>query len=312
MWLSFQGFWIILLGEILYGLSKAFYKGNVDSYIYEWLNRNSKENKMISSYGDFAFYTSLGSAISCMIGVVLYKFYGFKVLLLIELIAQILSIIVVSFLPNIKNKDNLKVNKDWFNHTKTIIVSIIKNPKVNFWAYYNAMLTGITSVLVWNFQPLLKACNAPVLLYGATNVINQLLRSLAGKVANFISKNYSKNLTLISYISSILSFILLIYSYSCKNIILAFFAILVMCIAVLLFLVFNIYTIALIHKNTQNINRATTSSTNTFFGDFASFVFLLIFKFLNDLLGLNNALIIFCAIFLIALFPYFKKQNECC
>ena len=35
LWLFFRGFWIILAGEILYGLSKAFYKGNVDSYIYE-------------------------------------------------------------------------------------------------------------------------------------------------------------------------------------------------------------------------------------------------------------------------------------
>lgn len=312
LWLFFKGFWIILLGEILYGLSKAFYKGNVDSYIYEWLNKNHKEKRMISSYGDFAFYTSLGSAISCIVGVALYKYFGFKVLFALELLMQILSIVVVCFLPKIEITKEKSVNKNWFKHIKDSIVAIIKNKKINFYAYYNAVLTGITSVLVWNFQPLLKACSAPVFLYGATNVINQLLRSVAGKAANFISKFHCEKLVLFSYIFAISSFCLLIFAYSIKNFVIAFFAIVFICIAVLYFLVFNIYTISLIHQNTQNINRATTSSTNTFFGDFSAFAFLLIFKYLHDLFGLNNALLILTGLFLFILFPVFGQRIKHC
>ena len=309
LWLFFRGFWIILAGEILYGLSKAFYKGNVDSYIYEWLNQRKKENKMISSYGDFAFYTSLGSAISCILGVVFYKYFGFKVLFTFELIAQIFSIIVILFLPKIELKKSASVNKDWFNHIKISILSILRNKKINFYAYYSAVLTGITSVLVWNFQPLLKISSAPVFLYGLTNVINQLLRSLAGKVADLISKLYSKYLVLISYIFVILSFVLLFEAYKLKNVLFSFFSITFSCFAVLFFLVFSIYTISLIHKNTRNINRATTSSTNSFLGDFASFLFLLIFKYLYDIFGLFNALLIFLVLFLVALFPYSFRNN---
>lgn len=310
LWLFFKGFWIILIGEVLYGLSKAFYKGNVDSYIYDWLNKTHKEKKMISSYGDFAFYTSLGSATSCVIGVILYKYFGFKVLFALELFMQVLSIIAACCLPKIDVIKENTVNKDWFKHIKDSIISIIKNKKINFYAYYSAVLTGITSIFVWNFQPLLKACNAPIILYGATNVINQLLRSIAGKSADIITKLYSKKLVLISYIFTIFSFVLLILSYLSKNYIVAFFAIIVICVAVLYFLIFNIYTISLIHQNTQNINRATTSSTNTFFGDFSSFIFLLFFKYLNDLFGLNNALLILVGIFIIILFPIQKQKSD--
>ncbi len=303
LWLCFQGFWIILIGEILYGLSKAFYKGNVDSYIYEYLSKSKKEEKMTASYGDFAFYTSLGSALSCFVGVFLYKIYGFKILFLFELFMQILSIIVVSFLPNIKVCKENCVNHNWFLHIKESILSIFKNKNISFFAYYNAVLTGITSVFVWNFQPLLKTSNAPVFFYGAVNVINQLLRSFAGKAADFISRFYSKYLVLISYIFVFVSFLTLIFAYNVKNYILSFAVITFICVAVLFFLVFNIYTISLIHKNTQNINRATTSSTNTFFGDFSSFVFLLIFKYLHGFFGLNKTLLIFGILFLIILFP---------
>lgn len=73
LWINFSGFWIILVGEILYGLFKAFYKGNVDSYIYEWLSKCNKEQHMLPDYGKLSFYTSMGSAISCFVGVILFK-----------------------------------------------------------------------------------------------------------------------------------------------------------------------------------------------------------------------------------------------
>ena len=89
LWLTMQGYWIILAGEILYGLSKACYRGVSDGYIYDWLKNNNISDKMLNKYGKYNFYMSAGCAISGILGALLYKFYGFKPLLCFELIIDL-------------------------------------------------------------------------------------------------------------------------------------------------------------------------------------------------------------------------------
>ena len=311
LWLTFSGFWVILAGEILYGLFKALYRGNVDSYIYEYLKEKNTQSNMLPKYGRLSFWTSLGSAVSCIIGVVLYKFYGFKLLLQIELILQIIAISVMLFIPNIKTKEEEKIKGNYLKSLFTSIKELIKDVKVNYYVYYSAVLTGLTSVFVWNFQPLLKTCSAPVITYGIVNFINQVLRGMAGLNAKFFSDKFSGfSLIKIEYSATIISFLILLYALSIKNYIIASVIIIIICIAIYLYVIFNIYTVCKIHENTQDYKRATTSSTNTFFSDFAAFLFLLIFKGLYDNIGLNKTLILFTVVFAIILFPARKLLNK--
>lgn len=302
LWICFSGFWVILAGEILYGLFKAFYRGNVDSYIYEWLEKSKNEKKMLPDYGKLSFYTSMGSAVSCFAGVILFKYFDFKILLYIELVMQIFAISALFFLPNIKAQKTARCNC-----LKVIwesICSIIKNTKINYYTYYSAILTGLTSVFVWNFQPLLKLSAAPVFFYGIINFVNQFLRGMGGLFAKQVVEYTQKyKLIKIEYLSVIVSFLLLLWAHHHKNYILVTACLLVICFAIFMFVVFNIFTVSKIHENTQNENRATTSSTNTFFGDFSSFLLLLVFKFLYDGFGFINAMLIFLGLFIILLFP---------
>ncbi len=305
LWIFFGGFWVVLAGEILYGLFKAFYRGNVDSYIYEYLKRKGINNQIISGYGKLSFYSSFGSAISCILGVLLYKYYGFKILLYIEFITQVFAIILLFFIPNIKSIPNKNTYK-----IKESIMNIIKNPAINFFAYYSALLTGLTTVFVWNFQPLLKASSAPVILFGLINFINQVFRGLAGKFANVFINKFKQYLFSIEYAAVVISFIFLILSLFIKNYVFVSVSLLLICCAIFLFVIFNIYTISKIHENTQDSNRASTSSANTFFGDFASFFFLIIFKCFYDNFGISKALIIFLILSLVLLFPKISKFNK--
>ena len=101
LWICFSGFWIILAGEILYGLFKALFRGNVDSYMYEWLKQNNVSEKMLPKYGKLSFFTSIGSAVSCIAGVIIYKHYGFNSILYLELIMQLFAVCLLFFIPNI-------------------------------------------------------------------------------------------------------------------------------------------------------------------------------------------------------------------
>lgn len=313
LWINFSSFWIILTGEILYGLFKAFYRGNVDSYIYEYLETTSNTEKIIKKYGKLSFFNSIGSATSCIIGVILYKFIGFKGILCLELVTQIIAISCLFFLPNLhtpKKKYNIsETAKYYLKVFCDSIKSICKNPKLNYNVFYSSALSGLTSVFVWNFQPLLKLSSAPVFLFGVISFINQCLRGLGGFFAKNIIKKITSNkyLYFIEYFMVITSFVLLIIGYQTKNYILTTLFLIIICIAIFMFVIFGIFNTAKIHENTDDYKRASTSSINVFFEDFSSFLLLLIFKFLYDAVGINYSLFIYALIFTILLLPNLKR-----
>ena len=311
LWIFFSGFYIVLAGEILYGLFKALYRGNVDSYIYDWLKKNNVEQNILPRYGKLSFWTSMGSALSCFVGVILYKAFGFRSILCIELILQIFALSLLFFIPNIKSKTVKKKSKKYFRALGVSVIRITRNVKVNYYVYYSAILTGLTGVFVWNFQPLLKASSAPIILFGIVSFVNQTLRGVGGLFAKqFTAKWHSKKLINIEYIATLCSFLLILSAYQMKNYIFISGVILTICLAICLFVIFNIYTVSKIHENTNDFNRATTSSTNTFFGDFASFFFLLSFKYLYDLCGITITLATFFILFSVLLFPRNKFLNK--
>lgn len=307
LWINFSGFGIILAGEVLYGLFKAFYKGNVDSYIYEWLKQNNVKQEMIAKYGKLSFFNSLGSAISCIAGVLLYKFYGFKTILYLEFITQIIAVTCLLFLPNTKPKGNV----DIFEYIKTVFGSIkrvITDCRINYYVFYSGVLSGLTNVFVWNFQPLLKLASAPVFSYGVVSFVNQMLRGLgAWNAKKFMNKLSNESFIKIEYAAVILSFLLLILGHMINNYIIVLCALLMICCMILTFVAFNVFTVSKIHEYTQDYNRAMTSSTNTFVEDFMSVFLLLGFKTLYDKLGFTYSIIISMVLVMIVLFPRIKS-----
>lgn len=310
LWINFSGFAIILAGEILYGLFKAFYKGNVDSYVYEWLEQNNIKHEMIAKYGKLAFFNSLGSAVSCVLGVILFKFYDFKALLYLELFTQVIAVTCLLFLPNTKSLGKV----DILQYIKTVFGSIkrvITDCKINYYVFYSGLLSGLTNVFVWNFQPLLKLSNAPVFFYGAVSFVNQILRGLgAWNAKKFIKKLSNKSFIKIEYGAVILSFLLLFAAHIVKNYIFVLFALLIICFMILSFVAFNIFTVSKIHEYTQDYNRAMTSSTNTFVEDFMSVFLLLGFKTLYDKLGFTYSVLISMFVVIIVLFPRMKAIQK--
>lgn len=311
LWINFGGFWIVLSGEILYGLFKALYRGNVDSYIYEYLKQNNSDEKMTGKYGKLSFYTSCGSAISCIIGVILYKYFGFKTILYIELITQIIAVLSLLFLPDTKKLQSVQsMTQNYLKDISDGIKSVFSNIKINYYVYYSAILTGLTSVFIWNFQPLLKLSSAPVILYGVINFINQIFRALGGLSAEKFAGKFRDKLTSIEYLAVILSFILLIAGYKVKNYLFIFCALIIICLAILLFVIFSVFNVANLHKNTSDESRATSASVNIFAEDFMSFILLLSFKFVYDKFGIFNTLAIFMFFAIITLLPFFEKKHK--
>ena len=96
-----NAYWIILVGEILYSISKASYAGVADGYIYDYLKSQNKTNRMLQKYGKMNFCMSVGTAIASFLGPIFYQRYGFATLIVIEIIFNVSAIGLLFFLPKV-------------------------------------------------------------------------------------------------------------------------------------------------------------------------------------------------------------------
>ena len=211
MWIIMPNYYTILLGEICYGLSKAFYRGVSDGYIYDYLKENSITKLMSDKYGKFNFFMSTGSAISCLIGAWLFKFVGFGILLGIEFLFNSFAVFILFFLPNVPHTGR---NLSFGKHIKNIfdiVISAMKNPKLNIYLFYGGILTGVTSIFVWNFQPFMKSFALPVYLFGVIYFINHMLRAFGSAGADkVLQKIPLKKVSCFVWLFYLLCFLLMI------------------------------------------------------------------------------------------------------
>ena len=299
MWIILPNYWTILAGEILYGLSKAFYRGTSDSYIYDYLKASDSTNFMINKYGKFNFFMSCGSAISCLVGAWLYKYIGFTVLLSIEMFCNTTAILLLFFLPNVpQNKKSISLNQHIVN-IFSIVKETIKNSNISIYMLYGSILSGITSIFVWNFQPIMKSFAIPIYMFGIIYFINHMLRALCSFNAHKILEKLSlEKIGLLTWFVYILSFILMYSLMNYSNKVICIIVLLFVCIAIGIQMIFNISNISRIHNLISIDSRATISSVNFMLTGLFSGLFLMLFKYFFGAYSIKTALLFFGVIFL--------------
>lgn len=309
LWIFFRGYWIVLLGEVLYGLSKAFYRGVSDGYIYDYLKEKNIPQSMLNKYGKYNFFMSLGCAISAIIGTILYKYFGFKILLSLEFLIHTTAILLLFALPQISH--TMIKNHYFINHIKTIFKTAkytFMNTNINREILYCGILTGVTSLFVWNFQPLMKSAGVAVLLFGIIYFINHILRAIFSLNAHKIVEKISFNkLGLFVFIAYLISFLIILFNQIYANNIICFISLIFVCLAIGLYMAYSVSVTSLIHKFAQNQTRATMSSVNNMLAGFFSGIFLVAYKYLIAHLSITFAFLIFTVLFLFVFKISFKK-----
>lgn len=282
LWFFIPCYATILIGEILFALSKAFFTGTSDSYIYDLLKNQHREKKMLRTFGRLNFFMSLGTAIASLLGAVLYQYLGFGFILTIELTFTLVSVLLLCFLPNVpvfkKEKKTL-----WEHYKKLfhITLSAFRNLNLRYYILYSGLLIGMTTVFVWTFQPLMKLFHFPIFLFGVVYFINHILRASAGIGMSFVVKHIPfkvlTNGTAALYTISLIGLLVLSSTASIGT---GLFLLILMCVAIGFQQLFSITTINHIHQNCTSDVRATVSSLNTMFSRFVSSVLMIGFKFL--------------------------------
>lgn len=298
LWIVMPNWYTILLGEILYALSKAFYRGVSDGYIYDYLKTNNIKDLMLNKYGKFNFFMSAGSAISCLIGACLYKYIGFTVLLSMELFCNSCAVFLLFFLPKIpQTAERIPFNLH-FGRIFHIINKAVTNSKISLYMLYAGILTGITGIFVWNFQPLMKSFGIPAALFGVVYFINHILRALGSLNADKVIQKFSlKQNAFHVWLLYLLCFGILIKILNMTQMYVCLSALLFICVAIGIQMIFNVGSLSRIHGMIVSATRATVSSVNSMLASAFSGTFLMIFKFLADHDSKQFALMFFTVLF---------------
>ena len=299
MWIFVPNYWTILAGEVLYGLSKAFYRGTSDGYIYDYLKTTNATNYMVNKYGKFNFFMSCGSAISCLIGAYLYKYIGFTLLLGIELCCNSIAVFLLLFLPSVAQKKKSKSINRHVCRLCNIVRKAINNPKLNIYMLYGSVLTGVTSVFVWNFQPIMKSFAIPVYIFGIVYFINHILRALCSlKAYKFAEKFSLKQMSLFTWILYVLSFVMIykVMTFTSKKV--CILVLIFICVAIGMQMIFNINNLSRIHSLIPTKSRATISSIQFMLTGLFSGLFLMICKHFAAINSIQTTMLGFLVMFL--------------
>lgn len=317
LWLFFAqyGYWVLLLGEILFAAQKASFSGAVDSYIYEYLKHFNSSKEMLKCYGKVNFFLAAGTAFSAIPATLLYskisqytllKYnhdYGFVVLMLLELILNLTALFLLVLLPAIpRTQEPKKTFEELYKRFFKTIIWTINKQNIRYHALYSGLLIAMTSVFVWSFQPIMKLLLLPVPLYGVVYFINHSFRALSSLYLNKIkslfplSKMYMLTLSLF-VLSFMLTFVVLNMKNCSPLTCLLYFTFISFTIGMQL--AYHLCNISRLHTFVPSIIRTTVSSVNMAMGRlFSAFFFVLVKILLSDN-PLQNVFIVCFAIFVI-------------
>lgn len=309
LWLFFKGYWIVLIGEILYSMSKAFYSGVADGYVYDYLKTQNKTHKMLSKYGKLNFSMSVGTALASLIGPVLYREYGFIVLIIIELILNSTAIGLLFSLPNVASTHkHIKGIKAKYKELFSIAKTTFQNKNICYYIWYSGILAGTTMVFVWSFQPVMEVCLISVELFGIVYGVNHGCRALAAfcldKTLKFISL---KNLGILTYVAFILSFLVSILVVQLHSPTIGMILLSLICVVIGCQLTFTLSHVSRLHTFVPSDIRSTVASVNNMISRSMAGLMLILFKVFSMFdVSLSYSFLIYLLIFSVAIIPLHK------
>lgn len=280
LWILFAGYKIILIGEILFAISKIMMDNAMSGYLYDYLDSQNQKEKMPKYYGYLNSNLALGTTFAAIIGTFIYTKFGTNTILYTQ--ALIISIIIalMASLPKIKISNSTQIKS--YKSLSIFIDSlknILKNKEIKYHIIFSGILTSCSILFALSFQPLIQNSLLPVFMFGVVAFSNHGIRAIASfcahKFKNFDLKRYA--LALFGFY--LISFILIINSFEIENPIYTTVTILIICIIIGFQLIFTILHIARLHTFVTIENRGSLMSINNFVSRLASAIILLTSRF---------------------------------
>ena len=310
LWLSGSGYLIVLIGEIFYAVSKSIFDAVEAPYIYEVLQDNNNENKMLKNYSYLNFAVCLGCGMASLLGAYLYNYFNeYKILLLVELIIMSFAILFAFYIPKASVGNKYKYS---FEKIKKAGAFILKSQKYFIPILYSAILVAFSHFFFWSFQPLMKAAFIPIPLFGGVILVNNILRALGSINTSLISEKISFFAHgIMVFIINIAAFTLFCFADNAlNNKYFCMIFILFLCLSIALQLSFSIRQGTYLQDEIPNRLRGYIAGVNMFFARMCIGIVLILPKYIHHNFSLNQIYNIYFVLFVVLnllLIPKFAK-----
>lgn len=301
LWSFFHGYYIILVGEILFGISKVMMDNSMSGYLYDYLNCYQNKKNMIKYYGYLNFYLSLGTAFGALAGTYIYTVFGIHKILISEIVLILISIMLTLSLPSIKNiKSNTKTIFEKIKLYLSVTSEIYNNIYFKYYILYSGLLTSYSILFALSFQPLMQNALFPIALFGVISFCNHGMRALSGVISGKFMRNFNiRKMVVPLFILYILVFICIFKILSLTKIVTVILLLIFICAVIGIQLVFTILHISRLHKFVTIDKRGSLMAVNNFVSRIMAAIVLISSKIFIDKLGLYNFFIIVFLIFII-------------
>ena len=215
LYLCWNGYAVILIGEILMIFIRFFTTGLADSYIFEYLKEKKREEEMLTLSGRALMFMSFGVAVGSLLGPVIYREWGFEILLYTEFIFSTMGTILLLRVPKTKIYNRQQYT---LSDIKKAFISLWRNKMVRELVICNMLLYAAVTVFVSTFQPLMKLSLVPTVLFGVVYFSNHAIRGISSRLTKkFMSWLGLEKLITIGFGSVDLGFLLMLLAFELRN-----------------------------------------------------------------------------------------------
>lgn len=306
-----SGLVVMIFAAIVSGFAMSLHSGLIEAYVYDSLKVTKKEHKNTKYSSRVLGVPLYFSAVATFLGGTVFYYLGPDLTLLLDISMVVLAMLLVFLLPNVPVQ---KQESEKPNMMVAIKQTLADSQLRNLGLYFACYSAGAYS-LFFLLRVIMDIKEVPVNMLGWFMCLNMIF---AGLFTQYSSKLYEKMnlkhysvLLLVLMIVGCLSSIAITYDIS--NYIVYFLLVIVAFVAGTDFGL-KIITDNIVNQKVGSVNRATILSVIAMMSSLGIAFFMLLFKVIGDLLGIQEMLylVLTLNLFLVIVFMYktLKTHND--
>lgn len=290
------GFWGLVLGEALLGVSGALFSGTLEAYTYDLMKRDESQKHFLKEFGRIKTFGAIADFIAVIFGGVLFTRIGGDGLLWIMLAFGVLTILAFLFLPELSEVKRTVKSKNSITDAVSITYRTLKNAKLRNLIVFPSLFGAFTIVLLWLMQPVMKTAQVPVSLFGFYMGITNLSTIFFSKYAYKICARFSEiTVSVISIGAVFIGITMGLLATHVQIMPIVYVACALMAVTRAVSMLNNLQYNTLIHHSIKSSERGTVLSTRAMVATISGAIFSVIAKFLMDDFGITTTFIVMFA-----------------
>ncbi|PIQ73422.1 hypothetical protein COV58_02635 [Candidatus Roizmanbacteria bacterium CG11_big_fil_rev_8_21_14_0_20_36_8] len=185
-------YWFLVIGAILEGVSRAFYSGNNEAFLYDTLADDGKEGEYKEHLGKTSSHEFNGLTLSAVIGGLIASI-SFTYVMWLAVLSQVIMLIVsFQFIePRLRHKENTNI----YAHLHEALTLFMTNKKLRLLSLASILANSLDE-LAYQFRGAFYNTIWPIWAIGFANIVSNVGASaglyFSGKILNKMKSETAK------------------------------------------------------------------------------------------------------------------------